>query len=85
MAKYVIMFETDKEPDPGNCEACELNCPYYMSWFDKQNIMDNDNIRYAHLNGFYCPIRAVVDVETYMKWKEEHPDLGESKRLEENT
>lgn len=85
MAKYVIMLETDKFPDPGNCESCELHCSYYMSWFDKQMIMEHNNIRCVHhLNDFYCPIRAVVDVETYMKWKEEHPDLGEPKRLEDN-
>lgn len=83
MPKYVIMFETNKFPDPGNCDACELNCPDCMSTFDKQMLIDHGNIRYARLNDFYCPIRAVVDVETYMKWREEHPDLGEPKRLEE--
>lgn len=82
MAKYVIMLETDKFPDAGNCDSCEFCCPHHMSTFDKQMIMDHNNIRY--LNNFYCPIRAVVDVETYMKWKEEHPDLGEPKRLEAN-
>lgn len=84
MAKYVIMFETDKEPDPGNCDYCELHCSDYMSCFDKQMIMDNSNVRSIHLNEFYCPIKAFVDVETFMKWKEEHPDLGEPKRLEVN-
>lgn len=84
MAKYVVMFETDKLPDPGNCDTCEFNCPYYMSCFDKEMVMNYDNIRYIRLSDFYCPIRAVVDVETFMKWKEEHPDLGEHKRLEDN-
>lgn len=84
MAKYVVMFETDKPPDPGNCDNCEFDCPYHMSYFDKQTIMDTIKSRYVHLNEFYCPIRAIVDVETFMKWKEEHPDLGEPKRLEDN-
>lgn len=81
MSKYVIMLETDEFPDVGNCDSCEFCCPHHMSTFDKQMIMEHNSIRY--LNNFYCPIRAVVDVETYMKWKEEHPDLGEPKRLEE--
>lgn len=84
MAKYVVMLETDKFPDPGNCDACELQCQYYMSYFDKQTIIDHGNIKYVHINEFYCPIRAVVDVETFMKWKEEHPDFGEPKQLEVN-
>ena len=84
MAKYVVMFETDTFPDVGNCDLCEFNCPYHMSYFDKQMIMDNDSIRYNRLSDFYCPIRAIVDVETFMKWKEEQPDLGEPKRLEDN-
>lgn len=86
MAKYVVMFETDNFPDVGNCDVCEFNCPYYMSCFDKQTIMDIDDgvRRYIRLSDFYCPIRAVIDVETFMKWKEEHPDLGEPKRLEDN-
>lgn len=75
------MLETDKEPSPGNCEACELNCPYYLSYSDKMMIGEMNHLMF--LNQFYCPIRAVVDVETFMKWKEEHPDLGEPKRLEE--
>ena len=83
MAKYVIMLEADEFPDIGNCEACELHCPYYLDSFDKQMIIKHDNT-FRYLNEFYCPIKAVVDVETYMKWKEEHPDLGEPKRLEEN-
>lgn len=84
MAKYVVMLETDQAPDPGHCEYCEFHCPYYMSTFDKQMILDQGNFgRYLHgLNEFYCPIRAVVDVETFMKWKNEHPDFGEPKRLE---
>ena len=82
MSKYVIMLETDKFPDPGNCDSCEFCCPYHMSWFDKQMIMEHNNIRYLNLNDFYCPIRAVVDVETFMKWKAEHPDFGELKQIE---
>lgn len=82
MAKYVVMFETDKFPDPGNCDNCEFYCSYHMSWADKQMIMDQDQTRYLKLNNFYCPIRAVVDVETFMKWKAEHPDFGEPKQLE---
>lgn len=84
MAKYIIMLEADKFPDVGNCDYCELHCSNYMSTFDKQMLMDHNNIRCLHLNDFYCPIRAVVDVKTFMKWKEEHPDLGEPKRLEDN-
>ena len=53
-----------------------------MSWFDKQMIIEHNNIRYLNFNDFYCPIRAVVDVETYMKWKAEHPDFGELKQIE---
>ena len=82
MAKYIIMLETDKKPDPGNCDNCEFYCNYHLSLFDKQMIMDQDSIRYLHLHDFYCPIRAVVDLETFLKWKAEHPDFGETKRLE---
>ena len=85
MPKYVVMFETDREPDPGNCDNCEFDCPYHMTYGDKLMIWEMDPIqRLHHLSDFYCPIRAVVDVETFMKWKEEHPDLGEPKRLEVN-
>ena len=84
MAKYVVMLETDKFPDVGNCDNCEFHCSYYMSWFDKQMIMDHSNMRYIRLNEFYCPIRAIVDGETFMKWKNEHPDFGEPKQLEVN-
>ena len=83
MAKYVVMIETDKMPDPGNCDNCEFNCPYHMSYWDKQMIWEMDpTIRLHHLSDFYCPIRVVVDLETFMKWKEEHPDFGEPKQLE---
>ena len=82
MAKYVVMIETDTNPDPGNCDNCEFYCPHHMSWFDKQMIMDMSPMKMLHFNEFYCPIRAVIDVETFMKWKQEHPDIGEPKQLE---
>ena len=83
MAKYVVMIETDREPDPGNCDSCEFCCPHHMSWFDKQMIMDHDNIKCLHLHDFYCPIKAVVDVETFLKWKQEHPGFGDPLQIGE--
>lgn len=82
MAKYVMMVETDQMPEPGNCDSCELNCSYYMSWWDKQNIIDASGIRIHCLNDFYCPIRAVVDIESFLKWKAEHPEDMELKMIE---
>lgn len=79
MAKYVIMFETDEFPDVGNCDYCKLHCSDYMSTSDKQRIIDHGNIRYICLNDFYCPIRAVIDIEAF---KKEHPDLEEFNGLE---
>ena len=84
MPKYIVMFETDNDPEPGNCDECEFNCPHYMSCWEKQAIWEMDPRQCLHhLSDFYCPIRAVVDVNTFLKWKEEHPDLGEPKKLED--
>lgn len=83
MAKYVVMIETDREPDPGNCDNCEFHCPHYLSWMDKGTLMEHNRIRYLTFNDFYCPIRAVVDVETFLKWKQEHPGFGDPLQIEE--
>ena len=66
-AKYVVMIETNRFPDAGNCDNCEFHCSYYMSTMDK--LMESDKI--LTLNQFYCPIRACVVLEEYNKWKQE--------------
>lgn len=81
MAKYVVMIETDIEPDPGNCDKCEFNCPHHLSYWDKVDI--SSPIRRLNLSDFYCPIKAIVDVETFMKWKQEHPGFGDPLQIEE--
>lgn len=82
MAKYVVMIETDRDPDPGNCDNCEFRCPYHMTYKDKEIMRELNPTRMLRINDFYCPIRTVVDVETFLKWKQEHPDFEEPKQLE---
>ena len=84
MAKYVVMIETDTNPDPGNCDRCEFRCPYHMTYWDKEWMREiSSPARCLNLDDFYCPIRAIVDVETFMKWKQEHPGFGDPLQIEE--
>lgn len=71
--KYVVMIETNKIPEAGNCDECEFHCNNFISNFDKAMIesMNSNKSRIFSLQGYYCPVKAYIDLEEYNKWKQE--------------
>ena len=68
--KYVVMIETNQIPSKGDCDNCEFRCPYYIGGIDKMMIQSQrSHNRIVTLDQFYCPIRAYIDLEEYLKWK----------------
>lgn len=81
---YVVMIETNKIPEAGNCDNCEFHCNYYMSSMDKSLVLQMQSNRMIMFNQFYCPIRAYIDLEEYKKWREEGKTYEETAQIIDN-